>query len=194
MTRQALPPGHPSFDRFTALRYSVFRLETLQVYGGSGEDPALTAFHRGDPAPPDSDDARWWANMLRANRDAGRAQQRVHVVHEPVTPYMAFELTWQYGPHTAAGEDIRIISVTGEQWPPDVPRCDFWLFDSREVYWMRYDDGTWLGADHTTEPADVAEACAARDAALAQARPWSEFIAERPELSARLSMTASRAR
>lgn len=194
MTRRALPPGHPSFDRFAELRYSVFRLETLQVYGGSGEDPGLAAFERGDTAPPYSSDEEWWSGMLRTNRDAGCAQQRVHVVREPVTPYMAFELTWQYAPHAAAGEDIRVIPVSGDDWPTDVPRCDFWLFDSREVYWMRYDhQGTWTGADYSTEPGEVAEACAARDAALAQARPWSEYILQRPELSARLPVTAARA-
>jgi hypothetical protein len=46
-----------------------------------------------------------------ANRDAGRTQQRVHVVTEPLTDYLAYELTWEYGLHAAAGEDIRIIPL-----------------------------------------------------------------------------------
>lgn len=191
MTRRALQPGHPSFDRFREFRYSVFRLETLQVYGGSGEDPGLAAFQRGEAVPPFSPDEVEWSAMLRANRDAGRIQQRVHVVYEPITPYLAFELTWQYGPHVAAGEDIRVLPVTGE-WPVDVPRRDFWIFDSREVYWMRYDrEGTWLGAEYTTDPADVVAACVARDAALVQARPWSEYIAAQPWLKMRLPATTA---
>ncbi|MGH3975900.1 MAG: DUF6879 family protein, partial [Pseudonocardiaceae bacterium] len=35
-----------------AFQHSVFRLETLQVYAGSGEDEGIAAFHRGDPEPP----------------------------------------------------------------------------------------------------------------------------------------------
>jgi hypothetical protein len=34
---------------FHTFQYSVFRLETLQVYAGSGEDEGIAAFHRGDP-------------------------------------------------------------------------------------------------------------------------------------------------
>lgn len=187
MTRRALPPGHPPFGRFRQFRYSVFRLETLQVYGGSGEDSGLAAFRRGDAVPPVSADEVEWSAILRANRDAGRIQQRVHVVREPVNPYLAFELTWQYGPHAAAGEEIRIIPVSDTAWPADVPDEDFWLFDSREVYWMRYDaDGTWIGAEWTTEPADIARAVAARDAALVQGQRWAEYVAVRPELAARV--------
>ena len=42
--------------------------------------------------------------MLAANHRAGRVQQRVHVVAEPLTAYLRYELTWQYGPNAAAGE------------------------------------------------------------------------------------------
>ena len=184
MTRRALPPGHPSFARFRDFRYSVFRLETLQVY--NAPDPGLDAFRRGDPFPPASADEVEWSTMLRANRDAARIQQRVHVVRDSIPEYLAYELTWQYGLHVAAGEDIRIISAT-DDWPLDVPREDFWLFDAREVYWMRYDtDGTWLGSEWTTEPVDLARACSVRDAALVQSRPWREYIAARPDLAARV--------
>ncbi len=97
-------------------------------------------------------------------------------------------------PRGAHPADIRIIPVTGEQWPADVPHRDFWLFDARELYWMRYDSaGTWLGAEYTTDPADIAEACAARDAGLAQTQPWRAFMAERPQLAARLAAAAAKA-
>ncbi|PZS24228.1 MAG: hypothetical protein DLM61_22735 [Pseudonocardiales bacterium] len=32
-----------------SFRYSMFRLETLQVYAGSGEDRGIAAFQRSDP-------------------------------------------------------------------------------------------------------------------------------------------------
>ena len=171
---------------FHTFHYSVFRLETLQVYAGSGEDEGIAAFHRGDPQPPPDPAEDEWAALLRANRDAGRTQQRVHVVTEPVTDYLAYELTWEYGPHTTAGEDIRIITVT-DRWPDDVPRSDFTLFDSRLLFRLDYaPDGTWLGAQPVTDDASVVAACFARDAALHQAMPWAGYMTRHPDLVQRL--------
>jgi hypothetical protein len=110
VTASDQPPGVDQLvAAFHTFWYSVFHLETLQVYAGSGEDEGIAAFHRGHPEPPPDPVEDEWAARLRANRDAGRIQQRVHVVTEPFTDYLAYELTWEYGLHAAAGEDIRII-------------------------------------------------------------------------------------
>lgn len=182
-----LPPGDLEFSRwFHRFRYSVFRLETLQIYAGAGEDESLAAFARGEAEPPPDPVEDAWAAMLRAHRDAGRTQQRVHVIIEPVSDYLAYELTWEYGPHAAAGEDIRIIPVT-TGWVADVPSEDFWLFDSTALFAMYYDpDGRWLGVEPVTEPARVAAACFARDAALHHSIPWRAYVAHHPELERRL--------
>lgn len=171
---------------FRTFRYSVFRLETLQVYAGSGEEEDIAAFHRGELAPsPDPAEDEWVAR-LRANRDAGRIQQRVHVITEPVSEYLAYELTWKYGPHTAAGEDIRIIPVA-DCWPDDVPASDFTLFDSRTLFSLRYGrGGMWLGADRVADLATILAACATRDAALCQSVAWASYMGRRPELAQRL--------
>jgi len=185
-----LPPGDPELSRwFRRFRYSVFRLETLQTYAGSGEDDGIAAFGRGDPEPPPDPAEDEWAAMLRAHRDAGRIQQRVHVVTEPVSDYLAYELTWEYGPHAAAGEDIRIIPVT-TGWPADVPSKDFWLFDSATLFDMHYHTGGhWLGSEAVTDPARIVAACFARDAALYHSIPWRAYLAEHPELERRLIPT-----
>lgn len=185
-TGRQLPGVDQLVAAFHTFRYSVFRLETLQLYAGSGEDQGIAAFQRGDPQPPPDPAEDEWAALLRAHRDAGRVQQRVHVVTEPITDYLAYELTWEYGPHTAAGEDIRIIPVTG-RWPDDVPQSDFTLFDSRFLFRLNYDpDGTWLGAEPVTDYPTVVAACFARDAALHHAMPWAEYIARHPNLVRRL--------
>lgn len=186
MTAELIPPGAPEFiDRFRQFRYSVFRLESLQSYGNSGEDADFEAFMAGRPKPPNPGHEQWQA-MIRANVRAGRVVQRVHVITEPLTDYLRLELTWGYGPNAAAGEDIRIIPVReGDAWPVDVPRgTDFWLFDSHELYDQHYDsDGTWLGTELAANPAKIVAACHWRDAALHQAMPWEDYISDRPELA-----------
>lgn len=182
---ELIPPGSPAFrDRFEQFRYSVFRLETLQSYGNSGEDPALEAFQAGHPHLVTPGKQRWTA-MIRANAHAGRTLQRVHVVTEPISDYLRFELTWGYGPNVEAGEDIRIIPVAeGDPWPADLPHRDYWLFDARELYDMHYEsDGTWLGTEPVTDPDRIVQACTWRDAALFHAVPWSEYVATHPELT-----------
>lgn len=180
----------PGADRLVAalrnFRYSVFRLETLQVYVDPVEDHTIDAFRRGDPERPPDPAEDEWAEMLRAHRDAGRTQQRVHVVSEPITDYLAYELTWEYGPHVAAGEDIRIIPVT-DHWPEDVPRSDFTLVDSSLLFRLDYSpDGTWRSAQLVSDPAGVAAACFARDAALHQGMAWWQYMTRHPGLVRRL--------
>jgi hypothetical protein len=114
--------------------------------------------------------------------------QRVHVVTEPLTDYMRFELTWAYAPNVAAGEDIRIVPVGPDRpWPADLPHEDFWLFDSSVLYAARYaDDGYWLGVESVTDPTAIVAACRWRDAALHLAQLWADYVATRPSLVDRL--------
>ena len=70
------------FERlFTEFRRSVFRLETLQVYRGSGEDEWIAAFHSGARTPPPDPAQDAWEEMIRANRARfGSIERAVHIV------------------------------------------------------------------------------------------------------------------
>lgn len=186
MPTQLIPPGASEFPaRFDAFSYSVFRLETLQSYGNSGEDAAFAAFQAGDPPPPPDPSAQEWDAMIRRNAQAGRVQQRVHVVTEPLTGYMRFELSG-YARSVEAGEDVRIVHVAeDDSWPPDVPKLDYFLFDSSEMYRHHYDDtGGWLGTEPICDPAMIASACRWRDAALRRSIPWEDYLrTHHPELA-----------
>ncbi len=181
-TATLIQPGN-FMDQFREFSYTAYRLETLQSYAGSGEDEELAAFAAGHPQPHTPAGEEWTA-MLAANHRAGKTQQRVHVVTEPISPYMRYELTWAYAPNVAAGEDVRIIPIQqGSEWPYGLPRQDYWLFDSRDLYVMHYDGGgTWLGVEHMEDPEQIVSACYWRDAALYRAVPWREYIATRPDL------------
>ncbi|MCA1604020.1 MAG: hypothetical protein LC808_13750 [Actinobacteria bacterium] len=194
MTTEGLPGAAELRERFATFRYSLFRLEALQTYGGSGEEEGRAAFEAGQLIPL-SPALRKWTQMLRQRVGSGCAVQRVHVVTSPLTDYMRFELA-SYAPNVQAGEDIRIISVpTDGEWPRDVPPDDFWLIDSSELWNQRYDQrGTWLGVDVVTDPAQVVQACRARDAALHQALPWADYLRDHhPEIVSYLASAVDRA-
>lgn len=171
----ALPGVAKLLDRLTTFRYSLFRLETLQTYSGSGEDEAFAAFRAGESIPI-TPALREWCERIRRRVGEGCTVQRVHVVTEPLTEYIRFELA-SYGPNVDAGEDVRILPVRDGEWPADVLRKDFWLIDSIDLWDMRYAaDGTWLGAEPVTDPDHIVEACFIRDAALAQSMSWSRYV------------------
>lgn len=187
MSGRLIPPHQ--FDIAThPFRYSTFRLETLQRYGGSGEDTELAAFLAGRPRPDDPELDRW-LEAIRNHRSAGRGLQRVHVVTEPLTDYMRWELSWGYALSIAAGEDIGVVGVPlGQPWPDGIPQWDFWLFDASELYDMHYDpDGMWLGVEQVTDPARIVAACRCREAALHHAVPWRRYVSSRPELTRHLT-------
>lgn len=178
MSTDTLPGVADLLNGLATFRYSLFRLEALQVYSGSSADEAYAAFQVGQPIPVTAELAKW-CDMVSRRVRAGCAIQRVHVITLPLSDYLRFELA-SYAPNVRAGEDVRVIPVDqGEAWPVDVPREDFWLIDSIELWKMRYDqDGGWLGSDRVDDPASIMTACHARDASLQQAVPWSTFMGD----------------
>lgn len=187
MTKFMAPGSAELRQLFATFTRSAFRLETLQSYGSSGEDAAFDAFLAGQPYVRPSGKIRWLDNIARA-RAVGATMSRVHVVREPLTDYLRFELTWAYEPNVAAGDDIWIIAVAdGEPWPVGLPEDhDFWLVDDR-LYEMEYANDearSWVGVHPTDDPARTERALAWRDVALDLAVPWCAYIESRPELAA----------
>jgi hypothetical protein len=183
MSRRFLSPREfrGVFDSFA---FSVFRLETLQYYTEPDEQAALAAFSAGIPAPPDPGKQEWLAAVGKAHR-TGRTIQRVHVIQEPLSEYLRYELSWSYSPNVAAGEDIRIVRVApGESWPAPLPRQDFWLFDASQLYPQHYDrHGTWIGVEHDPDPSHIVAACRQREAALHLSMPWRDYVRTQPQLT-----------
>jgi len=167
--------GDPSFRRaFTGLRRGWFRLETRQHYAEPGEAGAFAAFLAGEPV---TREPGAWQAMIRRHASSGRRLRRVHVVREPVSDYVRFEMAWAYPVNIAAGEQVRVIAVRGGEWPAAVPREDFWLLDDTELWAMRYDDtGRFLHAEHLDDRGAVAEHAAAARTAYAAAVSLAEYL------------------
>lgn len=174
-TQDSRPGIDRLWDGLVNFRYSLFRLETLQAYSGSSEDEAFGEWQRTGIVPV-TDELRQWCKRIRDRIDNGVRVRRVHVLVEPATEYMRFELA-SYAPNVEANEDVRVIPVRDNWWPADVPsNTDFWLIDGWQLWSMRYTwDGEWLGAELVDDPQRIVDACAIRDAALAQSISWRKY-------------------
>jgi Family of unknown function (DUF6879) len=190
----SIQPFSPAWDAMLAdFEHTAFRLEVLQHYAVGYEDSPLERFLAGEPRPsaPVLDD---WNALVRTATAASKRMQRVHVVIEPLTPYLRYELTWAYADNIEAGEDIRILPVREGEWPAGLPRHDFWLYDSSRVGVLHYDpEGHLYRAELVRDPAEVIRHVAWRDLALHHAIPWDVYMVRFPGLRARLKREREKA-
>jgi hypothetical protein len=160
-----------AFDDFHT---QVFRMETLDFYDSPSERVPLANFREGRPQ-----DASWlgpWSERVRSARDRGALFRRVHVVDEPLTEYLVFELTCAYPSNIRAGEEIGILprEIAKEL---EIPDEDYWLFDDDRTGIMVYgDDGALRHVEVTTDPVIVGEHVRRREAVLAQATPLQRYM------------------
>jgi hypothetical protein len=155
------------FDQF---RVSAFRLETLQRYSVSAEDARMRAFREETPRPERSVRTSPWLRRIALTTVAGKSWSRVHVIEEPLSDYLRYELVG-YVESAAVGEEIRLAyPLEGRVL------ADFWLFDAGTpgvfAVLMHYnDDGAPLGYERVDNPADLVALDAIRD--LVWLRSWS---------------------
>lgn len=174
-------------DDFTRLfrefKHTAFRLETLQVYAVDYEAEPIRHFLAGAemPADPSKDD---WCALIRGAEAAGKSMARVHVVAEPLSDYLRYEIGWSYPPNVDAGEDIRILPTRPGEWPANLPEgYDFWLFDSSDLWVMAYgDEGEFLYAEHVDDPAEIVRHNHIRDAAMHAAMEFHTYMRRHPGL------------
>lgn len=87
---------------------------------------------------PDEVRTGWWLPNIRAATAAGRRFERVRVVTMPPTDYSRYGL-FSSRHNIAAGEDIRYLERT-EALELGLPNYDYWLFDSRKLVRLHFDD------------------------------------------------------
>jgi hypothetical protein len=105
----------------------------------------------------------------------GRRFARVRVVSTPLTDYSRFGVYCsQYT--TAAGEDIRYLP---RNQATDLPDYDYWLFDSRKLVRMHFDEEEhFLGGEVIEDAAAVVQHNYWRDAARHKAVRRDDFATE----------------
>ncbi|MBV9314072.1 MAG: hypothetical protein JO100_10100 [Pseudonocardia sp.] len=151
-------------DAFESAQRSIFRLETLQYYAG---DPNFDRFVAGQ-SWQDTDSKPHWVDLVSRRVSQGVAMQRVHVITEPWSDYVRFELTWSYPLNVSAGEDVRIITA-----PTPWEGPDFWMFDDQRVWVMLYSEEGVLDRveDASISDSTVRSCLARKERALAASEP-----------------------
>ena len=132
----------------------------------------MAKFLAGEP-----DDLPWmqsWLDMLREATAAGRRFARVRVVSLPLTDYSRFGV-WCAQFTNAAGEDIRYLA-RDQASAAGLPDDDYWLFDSRKLVRMHFDEqDRFLGGEVVENPRDIVQANYWRDAAWHKAVRRDDF-------------------
>ncbi len=115
--------------------------------------------------------------MVRDATTAGRLFSRVRVVSIPLSGYSRFGL-WTAGFTCEAGDDIRYLTRSQAK-AVDLPKHDYWLFDSRKLVMMHFgQDDRFVGAEIVEDPATIVQHNYWRDVARHHATRRDEFVTE----------------
>ncbi|MEW2116921.1 DUF6879 family protein [Streptomyces sp. NPDC005474] len=169
--------GLDEFDRlFTQFKHTAWRLESRRRYASDEVTDTYAQFTRGEPVEWDGVDAEWCAER-REQTALGKQFERARVVDNPPTAAQLYLL-----------DNARRNSAVGERifnlWREDADRLalpaeDFWIFDSRLVALLDFDEAdNLLNVELITEPAAVLRYVQARDAAMHRAVPYDQFAAQ----------------
>lgn len=165
--------GFDEFGRmFTTLKHSAWRLETRRRYAEDEATDTYRQFAAGQTVDWDLDDP--WCTNRREQTALGKRFERVRILDEPPTAGQRYLLD-NARRNTAVGEDIRVLTRAKAD-ELGLPLEDFWLFDSRVVALLHFDDADVMtGVELITNPVDVLRYAQAREAAWHHAVPYGQI-------------------
>ena len=167
-------------DLYRTCGASAWRLEVLQHYTGTADEERQRAFHADEPLPPPGPGKLSSLALISRLRQAGRQIGRVHVVSQPLSAYIRYELA-AYAENVAAGEDIRIADKSLHPELESIAQ-DFAIFDEgtpqATVVFFDYDDAGLVRGYQVTDDAETVERCRRqRELAFARSVPLADFTA-----------------
>ncbi|MFI1479905.1 DUF6879 family protein [Streptomyces sp. NPDC020747] len=177
VTRVPNTIGLDEFDRlFTQFKHAAWRLETRRRYASDELTDTYAQFLRGEPVDWEGRDAEWCAER-REQTARGKRFERVRIVDNPPTPGQLYLLD-NARRNSGVGEDIRQLRRADAE-PLQLPGEDFWIFDSRLVARLNFDEADNLvNVELITEPVEVNRYAQVRDAAGHYAVPFETFAAD----------------
>lgn len=166
--------GLEEFDRlFTRFEHTAWRLETRRRYASDELTETYTQFTHGASVNWDGVDTAWCFER-RDQVALGKRFDRVRIVDDPPTPGQ-FYLLDNARRNSVVGE--RIHNLRREDADRlALPAEDFWLFDSRLVALLNFDDtDNLVDVELITQPAEVLRYVMVRDAAEHHAVYYAEL-------------------
>lgn len=153
---------------FAKVKHSAWRLETRRRYASDEETDTYQQFVAEGRVDWDLDDP--WCVGRREQSARGVRFERVRILDVPPTEGQRYLLD-NARRNEAVGEDIRVISRnTADEH--DLPAEDFWIFDSRVVALLQFDDDDEMtGVELITNPVEVLRYAQVREAAWHHAVP-----------------------
>ncbi|QDY78258.1 DUF6879 family protein [Streptomyces qinzhouensis] len=158
---------------FDAFGREAWRFEAQPVYTMPREQENVARFLRGEGKPREHN-ARWH-ERVRTYVQSGRSIGRVRIVRLPLTDYQRYQFAWGIPGNIAAGEDIRILDVTRQDYGlPLSGGRDWWMFDRTRIAHLNFGpDGTQINREaYEGDPAPYREW---RRIALEHAVPFEEY-------------------
>ncbi|MFD4573456.1 DUF6879 family protein [Streptomyces sp. NPDC058417] len=160
---------------FDTFQHDAWRFETQPTYTMPREAENVARFLRGEDKPAEHN-AKWHLRV-KGYLEAGRKIGRVRVVRRPLTDYQRYQFAWGIPGNVAAGEDIRILDVTHDDYGLPVEGQDWWMFDDSTLVHLNFrPDGTQIGRE--IHDGDVEQFRAWKRTALAAAVPFAEYVKE----------------
>ncbi|WP_409470724.1 DUF6879 family protein [Streptomyces sp. HC307] len=160
---------------FDAYEREAWRFEAQPTYTMPREAENVARFLRGEPKPADHN-ARWH-ERVHGYLALGRTIGRVRVVRQPLTDYQRYQFAWGIPGNIAAGEDIRILDVTQDDYGLPLSGTDWWIFDESRIVHLNYrQDGTQISRElFTGDPTPYLEW---KRTALTHSMPFAEYVKE----------------
>ncbi|WP_432035460.1 DUF6879 family protein [Streptomyces cucumeris] len=159
---------------FENFEHTAWRLETRRRFASDEVAPGYQEFVATGKAPLDL--YHPFFTTIREQTQQGKRCERVRIVDNPPTTGQRY-LLYSAARNRSVGEDIR------NMWRADADRLrlpaeDFWVFDSRLVALLNFDDDdNLLNVEVITEPAAVNRYLQVRDAAWHYAARYDTFEA-----------------
>ncbi|TJZ50366.1 hypothetical protein FCH28_24150 [Streptomyces piniterrae] len=158
---------------FDAFEREAWRFEAQPTYTMPREQENVARFRRGEEKPADHNVR--WHERVRGYVESGRRIGRVRVVRQPLTDYQRYQFAWGIPGNIAAGEDIRILDVTREDYGLPLSGRDWWMFDETRIAHLNFrPDGTQINREaYEGSPVPYREW---KGIALEHAVPFEEYV------------------
>ncbi len=125
-------------DQFD-FRKEVFRLETLPKYTIQGQLEKYHSYIAGEPVWKNNDSA-WHMKLRQWVGQENKRVYRLRILPDDWTPYLNFQIDWQYRQNAMAGEEVFLVKRSDFIASFGEIPSDFCILDGKILLTMNYDD------------------------------------------------------